>query len=378
MSDGLRVVCIGLGQRLAHVLLHLIRTAPAVNCVAYADPEPAGLARLERHGIVPKRYEQPAVMLREVRPDAVMIGSPNHLHHQHLALALATDARIFCEKPLVRTEAESFEVASWLAREPRDRVIVGLVLRSLPVVRAALETIRSGRLGAVVSFEANEHLPPEHGGYLRRDWRRLQRYAGSYLLDKCCHDLDLLNAVAASRPRRMASFAGNLIFTPAHAHLDDGVRYRQWPTGWGGDERVFDADADTADVQVLAIEYGSGVIGTFHTHSHVVPPRRAWFVAGTEASMEVDLRAGRLDVLPALADPETLSFGDGSVANHSGADPAMAADLAATWLDGATFPVTVREALEAGLTVMAADRAAMTQSVVDLDPLWSRLDALLP
>ena len=378
MSDGFRVVCIGLGQRLAHVLLHLTRAAPAVTCVAYADPEPAGLARLGRHGIEPRRYEQPEVMLREVRPDAVMIGSPNHLHQHHLELALATDARVFCEKPLVRTEAESFEVASWLAQEPRDRVVVGLVLRSLPVVRAALDAIRSGRLGAVVSFEANEHLPPEHGGYLRRDWRRLQRYVGSYLLDKCCHDLDLLNAVAGSRPRRIASFAGNRIFTPAYAHLDDGVRYRQWPTGWGGEDRVFDADADTADVQVLAIAYETGVIGTFHTHTHVVPPRRAWFVAGTEASMEVDLRGGRLDVLPVVADPETRSFGDGSVANHSGADPAMAADLAATWLEGVPFPVTAREALEAGLTVMAADRAATTGSVVDLDPLWSRLDALLP
>ncbi len=378
MSVPLRIACLGLGQRLAQVLLHLSRVAPSISCVAYADPNPAGLARLERHGMRPRSYADPEAMLRAVRPDAVMIGSPNHLHRQHLELALASDARIFCEKPVVRTEEESFEVASWLAREPQDRVVVGLVLRSLPVVAAALARIRSGCLGSIISLEANEHLHPEHGGYLRRDWRRLRRFGGSYLLDKCCHDLDLLNAITGSRPVRIASFAANRIFTPAHAHLDDGVRYRSWPSGWSGSERVFDAAADTADTQVLALEYGNGVLGTFHSNSHVVPPRRAWFVAGTEAALAVDLRAGRLEFTPAdgAGESATEQFGDGRTADHSGADPAMARDLAATWLEGAPFPVSVRQALEAGLTVMAADQAAAAGTVVDLTPLWKRFDAL--
>lgn len=372
-----RIACIGLGHRLAQIIVLLQRAAPQMAFVAYADPAPAGLPRLQRHGIDPRAHLDPAAMLRSVRPDAVMIGSPNHLHLHHLELALDSDARIFCEKPLVRTEQESFVIAERLAGEATDRVIVGLVLRSLPVIERTLSLVREGGLGTLISFEANEHLHPEHGGFLRRDWRRKRRYAGSYLLDKCCHDIDLLNALVGSRPCRVASFGANRIFTPKHAALGEGGDYRQWPTGWSGSERIFDSDADTYDVQTLMLEYESGVIGSFHSNSHVNPPRRSWLVAGTEASLEVDLRRGRLERFPARdVDPaERQTFGDGDTRNHSGADPAMARDLAAAWLEGRTFPVSARDALTAGLVVMAADRAAATGQVVDLGEVWRRLDA---
>jgi predicted dehydrogenase len=134
----------------------------------------------------------------------------------------------------------------------------------LPVVKESLALIQQGRLGTVTSFEANEHLHPEHGGFLRRDWRRHCEFAGSYVLDKCCHDLDLLNAVAGARPRRIASVVASRIFTRAHAHLDTPPRYRSWPTRWESGERIFDSDADTADVQTILLEYADGVLGTFH------------------------------------------------------------------------------------------------------------------
>jgi predicted dehydrogenase len=376
-TQSFTIACIGLGRRLAKVVWELTRVAPQMRLLAFADPAPSGLERLQQHGIEPEAHGDAAAMLRAVRPDAVMIGSPNHLHLAHLQLALDSGARIFCEKPVVRTARETFALSARLASEPRDRVIVGLVLRSLPVVKESLALIQRGRLGTVTSFEANEHLHPEHGGFLRRDWRRRRAFAGSYLLDKCCHDLDLLNAVAGARPRRVASFAANRIFTRAHADLDTPPRYRNWPTGWPSGERIFDSDADTADVQTILLEYTNGVIGTFHTNSHVNPPRRAWFIAGMEASMDVDLRGARLQLHPARdgVAGEECRFDSGSVRDHHGADPAMARDLAAAWLENVAFPVTVQDALVAGLTAMAADTAAETGVVSDLAATWAKFDA---
>jgi predicted dehydrogenase len=380
------IALIGLGYRLTQVARHLKRAAPQVRFAAFHDPSPNGLARLEREGISPAAYDDPAAMLRAVKPDAVMIGSPNHLHLDHVRLALDHAPRVFCEKPLARTEEESFELAALLALQGADRLVAGFVLRSLPVVRETLTLMAEGALGTLTSFEANEHLHPEHGGFLMRDWRRHRRHAGSYLLDKCCHDIDLFNAVAESRPRRIASFAARRIFTPQHRHLEDepGIggspRYRAWPKGWQGGDAVFDSDADTADTQTLIMEYENGVLGTFHTNTHVNPPRRTWFLAGTEAAADVDLRSGRITLSQArdgLA-PRTIEAGGGSTRDHYGADPAMARDLAASWLAGSPFPVTARDALIAGLAVMAADRAAQTGTVVDLSPHWQRLDALLP
>ena len=44
-----------------------------------------------------------------------MIGSPNHLHFQHLNLAFAAGFPIFAEKPIVRTVEESYALAATLA-----------------------------------------------------------------------------------------------------------------------------------------------------------------------------------------------------------------------------------------------------------------------
>lgn len=70
-----RITCIGFGHRLAQIIVHLRRVAPQMEFVAYADPTPAGLPRLRKHGIDPQAHFDPAAMLRSARPDAVMIGS---------------------------------------------------------------------------------------------------------------------------------------------------------------------------------------------------------------------------------------------------------------------------------------------------------------
>ena len=62
---------------------------------------------------------------------------------------------------------------------------------------------------------------------------------------------------------------------------------------------------------------------------------------------------------------------------HNGADQAMAVDLLAAMEARAAFPVTPYESLEAGLTVMAIDRALEERQVVDCAPMWARYDAAL-
>jgi hypothetical protein len=53
----------------------------------------------------------------------------------------------------------------------------------------------------------------------------------------------------------------------------------------------------------------------------------------------------------------------------------MALDLKASLEDGAAFPVTPWDSLEAGLTVMAIDEASSTGEVVDCAPIWAEFDA---
>jgi hypothetical protein len=53
----------------------------------------------------------------------------------------------------------------------------------------------------------------------------------------------------------------------------------------------------------------------------------------------------------------------------------MAVDLKSALENRAQFPVTPYESMEAGLTVMAIDRAMLSKQLVDCAPMWARYDA---
>lgn len=371
----------GLGRRIATVIRHLSAAAPNMRIVAHADPAPTGLSMLEKRGIDAGRaYGDVAAMLRETAPDLLMVGSPNHLHLDHIKAGLEAGVRIFTEKPVVRTEEETWELARLLRGHGQNSVLVGLVLRSAPLVAAVTLALRE-KVGRLISFEGNEHLHPEHGAFLMRDWRRHEVHGGSFLLDKCCHDFDLYRLFAGALPARVVSFGGRSIFTPENEALADRQHeggqpaYTLWRGGWNAGDSTFRSDADVADNQVALIEYENGVRLSFHANSHAGILQRRWYFAGLDGALEADLVTNRLTFRDAMGSsaPEIQEF-PASVEGHYGSDEQMGRDLAAHLLDGAPFPVRVHDAMVAGLTVMAVDRAMREGTVVDCRPLWARLN----
>ncbi len=75
--------------------------------------------------------------------------------------------------------------------------------------------------------------------------------------------------------------------------------------------------------------------------------------------------------------PERIDYGGRTEDNHNGADQAMARDLLAALEGRAAFPVTAQESMEAGLTVMAIDRAMREGGVIDCAAMWRDYDAAL-
>lgn len=371
----MKVAIIGFGSRISEVARNLDKAAVGrITWVGWADPSatPGGLRNLPQAG---RGFADHRELLRELKPEAVMIGSPNHLHLEHIRDALEAGCRVFSEKPVVITPEQSWEAAELLAKHGQERFLVGLVLRSAPLFRTALAAIRSGRLGKPVSMEANELLSPEHGGFIARDWRRHRAYSGSHLLEKCCHDLDLLQALLGGRVLKAASFGGRAVFVPEHADWAVDGRYGQWRGGWEGTDNPFTAESDILDHQTCMAEMEGGAKLTFHCNNHVPWHQRRWLLCGTRGAWESDLATGRTKVQVAYgAAEESTPNSDGG---HYGADEAMAKDLAATWFDGAEFPVPTSAAIEAGLAAMGFDQAQREGRIVDLAPWWTKLDGIL-
>ncbi|HEX4183217.1 MAG TPA: Gfo/Idh/MocA family oxidoreductase [Caulobacteraceae bacterium] len=380
-----RIGVIGLGQRSARILVAMKEIGWSFEVAGVVDDAPAGAPVLQAAGIPLGRTFPSVETLLDAGPfDLVIIGSPNHLHLEHLKTVLPAGFPILCEKPIVRTEAETLELARLLAARPKGAapLFVGLVLRSAPIVRAITERVDAGVLGKLVSIDATEHLSPEHGAYIARNWRRRAMWGGSYLLDKTCHDFDMFNRLVGARATRVASMGGRAIFSPGSsttsATYDDGApAYQAVGAGWEGAETPFQADMDLADHQTALVEYANGVRLSFHSNSHAAMTERRWNLIGTEGALMADLSKNRITFRRALSrgPAEEVNFGGISAESHNGADHAMARDLLAALRGEGAFRVSPWESMEAGLTVMAIDRAMALGEMLDCRPMWTEYDA---
>ncbi len=381
----MRVGIVGLGFRLGYLghVFHAIDQG--FEIAGYVDPAPAGLPGMVEQGVSPGRsYATVQELIAAERLDLLMVGSPNHMHLDHIRAGLEAGLKVFSEKPVVTTLEQSMELARLMARFGHERLMVGLVLRYSPMYRELVAIQGAGTLGTIVSIEASEHIEPYHGAFFMRDWRRYERYSGSFMLEKCCHDLDLYNGVVGARPERVASFGGRRSFIPANDPAREGVNdlelFHRKPSGWMGSDRVFDSDADIIDYQVAIVEYANGVGMNFHTNSNVPDQFRRFCVMGTRGMAEGDFIRGHLAVHEVLTGRRVVDKSyptQTALSQHYGADEEMAADLLAHCRHGAALPVSTLNALEAGILALAMDEARLTRSVVDLRPVWDRFDAAL-
>jgi predicted dehydrogenase len=149
-----------------------------------------------------------------------------------------------------------------------------------------MQVKEDGLLGDIVSIEASEHIEPSHGAFFMRDWRRYEHYSGGFLLEKCCHDLDLYTGVVGKRPTRVASFGGRKTFIPKNKPAEncgvDTSLYHEKPSGWEGDEKVFDSDGNIVDHQTAIVEYEGGETLAFHTNMNVPDEFRRFCIVGTK------------------------------------------------------------------------------------------------
>ena len=231
----MKVGIVGLGYRLGYLSQVFTQMHPDFEIAGYVDPAPAGMGLLEQKGIsAGTQYATVQELLKAEDLDLLMVGSPNCMHLDHIRAGFEAGVKVFSEKPVVTTKEDSFEMARLLATYGVENLLIGLVLRYAPLYTDLRAAQARGELGDVVSIEASEHIPPYHGAFFMRDWRRYDRWAGGFMLEKCCHDLDIYNMVTGARPTKVASFGGRKSFVPANAptaNLENQIMHHK-PSIW--------------------------------------------------------------------------------------------------------------------------------------------------
>jgi predicted dehydrogenase len=347
------------------------------------DPDPLALrATREMFGAKIPVYRSAAELATRTDVDWVFIGSFNCHHAASAVAAFRAGKNVFCEKPLALNLTDGLAMhRAW--RASGRTFAFGLVLRYSPLYQKTRELLAAGRIGRVISFEFNETLSFNHGGYIHGNWRRWRKLAGTHLLEKCCHDIDLATWLVEDVPVRVASFGGCDFFTPANARHARRIgpsprgdkAYRSWPDPHG--VNPFTSDKDIVDNQVAILEFAGGVRATFHTNCHAGIPERRFYILGTEGALRADACTSQIELrrIGWGADSQHWDFGAGG--GHAGGDEVMARGLAATLRGNAKPEAGMVEGLRSLAIANAIDQAMDTGSVVNLRPIWKRLRAAI-
>ena len=372
----IKVAVIGAGSRARGVVSNLIRDSKEnVEIAAAFDPDETVLRETVeswRHTGITKLCTSYQEAVATPGVEWVMVFSPNAFHKEHILAAFAAGKHVFSEKPLA-TSIEDCQAIYEAHRKSGLLFATGFVLRYAPIYRKGKEILDSGKLGRLLDIEGNERITPAHGGYIMCNWRRHTKFAGPHILEKCCHDLDLINWFCGSLPTRVAAVGGRDFFKSENRFLMEKYGAKTFKSWWDphAAESPFSDDTDLMDSLFSVAEFRNRIRVSFNaTMCNAIPERRLFFGC-SEGSMKLDLYTGILEYRT-LADEGVMRLnisGDG----HGGGDDFIMKDLYETMTLGTPPKCSGTEGLLSAVYALALDRAADSGQVVDLEPVWHSL-----
>ncbi len=375
----IKIGLIGTGGRLRGLVQRLIvEAAGAVEVVAAYDPDPVAHPALDE--ALKTKVRQAAseeALVNDPEIDWVFIGSWNSQHARQAILALDAGKNVFCEKPLATEFEDCLAIRDAVERSGKTFAF-GLVLRYSPHCTRLKEVLDSGVIGKLISFEFNETLDFNHGGYIFGNWRRKRTNAGTHLLEKCCHDLDMANWIVGSLPVQVASFGGRDFFVPENK--GEAERIGPGPKGEKPfattpdphHKDPFDGEADIFDNQVAILQYANGVRGSFHTNCSTAIQERRFYLCGTHGTVRADFVAGKIEARRTGWNTESELITTIPGTAHGGSDEVMVESLIQTLLHGVEPATSVMQGIHSAVAAFALDEAADTDKVVDLREMWCR------
>src|SRR5574344_2045788 len=301
MKEKIRIAVSGAGSRARGVVKNLLRDSGGnVEIVSVFEPDQA----VAREALGKDIWNSPSTKLCGSWAEALacpgvewaMIFSPNYCHKGQILEAFAAGKKVFSEKPLATT-IEDCQAIYDAQRKSGLTFATGFVLRYSSLYRKAHEMLASGMFGKLIMIEGNENVRPEHGGYIMCNWRRLSKFAGPHILEKCCHDLDLIEWFVGSLPSRVAAFQGRDFFLPANNGLLKKYGAETFMKWWDPHrtQTPFTDDSDLMDNLISVAEFRNGVRVSFNcSMSNAIPERRMSFCC-SEGTLKLELYHSRIE-----------------------------------------------------------------------------------
>ena len=378
--------------------------------VAIAEPDADKRQRVGDLCQVPgeKRFATWQELLARPRMAPLAINTLMDREHFPSTLkALDQGYHLMLEKPMATSLEECQAIDS--ARRRTGRIVsVCHSLRYHRVYEKAREIIASGVLGRLISIDQLEGVDPQHQShsFVRGNWGNEGR-SSFMLLQKSCHDIDVIAYLMGEDAVRVSSFGSLAHFKKANRPAGaparcvegcpvgdtcpynavklyrEGKGYGEWiglnektqeererflrESNWG--RCVYDCDNDVVDHQVVAMEFPSGATGTF-TMTAFAPHGRTFRIHAEKAFLEADVGKRTIHIRHFWG----AEFRDEHIevpkqeGGHGGGDNNVMRHLVeAIQSNNAAHVLTgTAESLRSHAVVFAAERARRLRQVVEI------------
>lgn len=383
-----------------------------MKIVAGADIRPERLAMLRQRYHVPEDrcFASDQELLACPRlADAMIVATQDRQHVPTALAALDKGYHVLLEKP-ISPSLEECRALQAKAHETGRAVVVCHVLRYTRFYSTLESLLRRGAIGKIETIDAVEHVAYWHQAhsFVRGNWRNSNE-TSPMILQKSCHDMDILRWLAGKPCLRVQSFGSLDYFTPANAPqgaakrcLDgcaakDGCPYdaekiyitdprtgirgrgKRWPCAVLASEPdeekiygalrtgpygrcVFHCDNNVVDHQTVNLEFQDNIHATFTMTAFTQDCHRTIKITGTMGEIEGDMEKNAL-ILRRFGRPQEvidLNEEGGQFSGHGGGDFGLMSSFCKLIAAGGTQGLTgVDASVESHVMALAAEASRL-------------------
>ena len=158
--------------------------------------------------------------------DAVINATMDRDHIETSLPVLQAGYDMLLEKPICLDKSELFKLYQTAVKYNR-RVMVCHVLRYAPFYVEIKKHILNGEIGEIISIQTEENVSYHHfaTAFIRGKWGNSDICGSKIIMQKCCHDLDLITWLKSGvAPKYVSSFGGLNHYRPENAPAGSGKR----------------------------------------------------------------------------------------------------------------------------------------------------------
>ncbi|WNQ11369.1 Gfo/Idh/MocA family oxidoreductase [Paenibacillus aurantius] len=229
VSGPVKVIIVGAGSRSMNYASFSKKHPELMQIVGVVDPD-----SLRRDNAV-RQYDLPDSMVftkveelaaQPKLADAVINGTLDAQHVSTSVPLLRKGYDLLLEKPIGISEQEVLELYE-VAEAHGRKVMICHVLRYAPFYVELQKALSEGVIGDIIHIQTEENVDYHHmaTAFVRGKFANRERGGSSFLMQKCCHDLDLITWFKTGvRPVKVSSYGNIIQFREDRAPQGSGTR----------------------------------------------------------------------------------------------------------------------------------------------------------